>query len=223
MDFIIDANKIFPNLKILIERNKGYKYLSELVNYSEFDIVNEISLNKNMEYTFNEKYGIFLTEFVRKKILNLVYNYVINNYNRNGIERMLVDECRGLKYKSRRVEGEFGDDVVFSVGMGLIYIDLIDDLMNKKNMGIKIDKNNEFIFLKKKFKCLLFGGPEFNNTIELLNDFYKENTKKYNGIDYVFTRNRGIITKKDIFNILQERYNAKDKSSLIDFFNFMNN
>lgn len=218
--FIFDVASIFNNLRILVERNKGYKYLSELSNQNKFSLVKEISLNKNFEYTFTEKNGLFLTEFIRKKILNLVYNYVVENSD-IGIEQALLKECLGLKYKGRRVEGEYGDDIVFSVGMALIYIELIDDLIKKIRSGVNVYKRKDYTYLKNTFKCLLLGTDEQSSALDL----YIDSIDKYNN-----EKSTNFNKNIDFFNIYNIRnkltisslYESFDKNSIISLFDFMN-
>lgn len=224
IDLIELVNEIYPDLKIIIERNKGFKYLDILDKENKYILVDEISLNKTMDYYFkSNKKGIFLTEYVRKKIMNLIYNYIIDNHN-NGIEKMLYNECIGLKYKNRRIEGENGDDVVFAIGMTLIYIDVIMKLLLKKINGINIKNEQSYIFLKNNFKVLIFNDEEYKNMS--FNNFDKfieinnilKNNDIYKKIDFLLLgTNKKIVNKKEILDMM---YKTK-KSSVIDIFRQM--
>lgn len=165
-DYLMYLSEIFNNAKIVIERNRGYKIIRDLIeNKKEHLLLPEIKQNGDIDFYIK---GVFTDKKRKNEFLSELCNYVNDN---KKITPALFNEMKYLVVKNR-IEGLKGDDLCMSAGIGIQYC-------NKIKQMVYILQNDKS--LKKEKKMQLFNFINF--VLHSENIYNKNKNKNLENID----------------------------------------
>lgn len=156
----------YNNAKVIIERNKGYKYIRDFMNDGLEDLLMPyIGVNKQGEIKQDNKKGFYTDSYSKKRLLSVLSEYILLQ---KELPEELYKETKFLVIKrGDNVEGLEGDDLVMATSIGLQYAQVIRHYLLSSSQ----ENKDLTAFLRKIFREKTTSqNKKIKNIAEFLND-----------------------------------------------------